>query len=193
MDDKRFDDLAQSLRDGASRRAASRLLAGGALAGIAGWLGLSGDGEAKKKRKKKRKKKSNSEWHCPNDLPTSCPPDSHNPQGFCAPAGYHCCGNAGGGGACPGDNPQCCAPTVQDPGGLCIPSGSVCCTSDEGGGYCNPGKTCCPPCEGWPDGFCADPGYPCWMACKSGLTGDGSSEGYSERKSDAPSRSAAGR
>jgi hypothetical protein len=185
VDEKQFDEITQTLSDGASRRAVSRLLAGGALAGVAGWLGLSEDGEAKRKRKKKRKKKANSAWRCPNDLPTACPPDSNNPEGFCAPPSYHCCGDARGGGACPGDNPQCCLPTVQDPQGLCIPNSAVCCTSDEGGGWCDPGQTCCPPCNGWPNGFCAPLGFNCLLECKSGLTAD---EGLRERKTNASPR-----
>jgi hypothetical protein len=185
VDDRRFDDFAQVWHEGATRRAVGRLLAGGALAGAAGWLALSEEGDAKRKRRKKSKKKKE-KLRCPSSLPTKCPPTSQDPQGLCAPPGYQCCSEAVGGGACEGAYPQCCAPTVQDPGGLCIPNGSVCCTSDEGGGYCDPGETCCPPCPGWPNGLCAWPGYPCWMSCQSGLTG----EGYSERKTDATTRNA---
>jgi hypothetical protein len=183
MDDKQFDAISRALRDRATRRLFCRLLSAGALVGMASGLGPTTDGEAKRKKRKKKAKK-----RCPSNLPTQCPPTSYDPQGLCAPPGFNCCSDALGGGACEPDNPQCCAPTIQDPGGLCIPNGSVCCTSEEGGGYCDPGETCCPPCEGWPNGFCAWPGYPCWMSCKSGLT-DLPGEGYSERKTDATARS----
>jgi hypothetical protein len=188
MDEKRFDEITQTLRDDATRRAVSRLLAGGTLAGAAGWLSRFEDGAAKRKRKKKKRKQQ----RCPSSLPTACPASGPDPA-FCAPPGYHCCGAAAGGGACEPAYPQCCLPTVQDPQGLCIPSGSVCCTSEEGGGYCGPGQTCCPPCPGWPNGLCADPGYPCWMYCKSGFAGEGVPAGNSEKKTDAASRSADGR
>jgi hypothetical protein len=188
MDDKRFDAFAQTLSDGATRRAAFRLVSGGALATVLGWRALSEDSEAKRKRKKKSKKKPRQ--RCPSDSPTYCPPDAHNPDGLCVPAGFHCCGSALGSGACEGAYPQCCPPTAQDPQGLCIETGSVCCTTEEGGGYCGPGQTCCPPCAGWPDGFCANPGYSCLLGCKSGFASDGSSGGYSARKTDAAKRSA---
>jgi hypothetical protein len=178
VDDRRFDALAQTLGGTANRRAALRLLSGAALSGAVGLLGLAEDGEAKRKKQKKDKKR------CPRSLPTKCRPTSYDPKGLCAPPGFNCCSDALGGGACDPANPQCCAPTAQDPGGLCIPTGSVCCSSDEGGGYCDPGETCCPPCPGWPNGLCAWPGYPCWMSCQSGLTG----EGYSAKKSDAAAR-----
>jgi hypothetical protein len=187
VEDKRFDELTQIMRDGATRRAAMRLLTGGTLTGVAGWLGLRGAADAKRKHKKKKRK---SRWHCPSDNPTFCPPDAHNPDGFCAPPGFHCCGSALGSGACDGAHPQCCPPTAQDPQGLCIETGSVCCTTEEGGGYCSPGQTCCPPCAGWPDGFCANPGYSCLLGCKSGLASDGASDGFSARKTDAAKRSA---
>jgi len=54
MDSKRFDHLTQTLGNSATRRAASRLFASGAMAGLAGWSGPRDDGEAKRKRKKKR-------------------------------------------------------------------------------------------------------------------------------------------
>jgi hypothetical protein len=185
MDDKRFDELSQVLSNGATRRTLGRLISGGALVGVASWLGVTENGGAKRK---KRKKKNKDTQRCPSSLPTSCPGTAANPQGVCAPPGFSCCSSALGGGACDPSNPQCCAPTVQDSAGLCIPNGSVCCTSNEGGGFCDPGETCCPPCPGWPNGLCASPGYPCWMSCKSGLTG-GVSEGFSEQKNDASKRS----
>jgi hypothetical protein len=185
MDDSRFDEIAQSLQYGATRRAAGQLLAGGALASLAGWLGLSEDGEAKRKRKKKKRKKTSTQ-RCPSSLPTQCPPTAQDPDGLCAPPGFHCCTSSQGGGACEGAYPQCCAPTAQDPQGLCIPNGSVCCTSSEGGGYCDPGETCCPPCAGWPNGFCAPLGYNCVLDCKSGLT---ATEGLRERQTKASPRS----
>lgn len=216
MDDMRFDGLTRSLCDRLPRRSLTRLLAGGATAGLAGWLGLRAEGQAKRKRTKKRNvppspspssspppppppppsrpsPPSPTGFHCPSSDPLLCPPTAAYPQGVCAPADFHCCTVAQGGGACAPGNPQCCAPTVQDPAGLCIPNGSVCCTSEEGGGFCDPGETCCPPCPGWPNGLCAFPGYPCWMSCKSGVTGDGSSEGFQERKTNARSRTAATR
>jgi hypothetical protein len=184
MDEKRFDAIAQTLGDGATRRTAGRLLAGGALAGVVGWLGLSADGEAKRKRKKKSKKKK----RCPSSQPKKCSPTSLDPQGLCVPSGFTCCSEALGGGACNPENPQCCAPTFQDPGGLCIPGGSVCCTSAEGGGFCGPGATCCPPVPGFPDGLCASPGFDCPLGFSSSRM-----NGISERQTNAPSRSAGGR
>jgi hypothetical protein len=180
MDEKRFDEIAQALGDGATRRTVSRLLAGSALAGVTGSLGLSEDGEAKRKRKKKRKKKL-----CPGSFPKYCPPTSLDPLGICVRSGNTCCSDALGGGSCAPDNPQCCAPTIQDPGGLCIPSGSVCCTSEQGGGFCGPGDTCCPPVPGFPDGLCALPGFDCPLGISSGHM-----SGISERQTNAPSRSA---
>ncbi len=187
MDDDRCDEHSQARSTGATRRAISRLILWGSLASATGWPGLAENGEAKRKKRRKKDKK-----RCPSSLPTKCPPTSSDPQGFCAPPGFTCCSDALGGGACDPSNPQCCAPTVQDPAGLCIPTGSVCCTSDEGGGFCDPGETCCPPCPGWPNGLCASPGYPCWMSCKSGLTG-GVGEGYSARKTGAAMRAASDR
>ncbi len=181
MEATRFDAFAQDLNGGASRRTVSRLLAGGALAGLAGWLGLSQEGEAKKKRKKKRKKD-----RCPSGLPKKCPPTSLDPKGLCVPSGFTCCSDALGGGACTPDNPQCCAPTVQDPAGLCVPGGSVCCTSAEGGGFCGPGSTCCPPIPGFPDGLCALPGFGCPQGIASGRA-----SGVSERMRGVTRRSAA--
>ncbi len=180
MDEKRFDQIAQTLGDGATRRTVGRLLASGALAGVAGWLGLHADGEAKRKRKKKRKKKK----LCPGSFPKYCPPTSLDPLGVCVRSGNTCCSDALGGGSCAPDNPQCCAPTIQDPGGLCIPSGSVCCTSAEGGGFCGPGDTCCPPTPDFPNGTCALPGFGCPLGLSSGRM-----SGISERQTNAPSRS----
>jgi len=179
MEAKRFDELTQDFGDTTSRRTVGLLLAGGALAGLAGWLGLSEEGDAKKKRKKKRKKN-----RCPSGLPKKCPGTPLDPQAFCVPSSFTCCSASLGGGACPPENPQCCAPTFQDPGGLCAPSGSVCCTSAEGGGYCGPGATCCPPIPGFPDGFCALPGFGCPQGISSGRM-----SGISERLTNAPSRS----
>jgi hypothetical protein len=180
MDEKRFDEIAQTLSDGATRRTAGRLLAGGALAGVAGWLGLHADGEAKRKKKNKKR--------CPGSRPKKCAPTSRDPKGLCVPSGFTCCSEALGGGACAPENPQCCAPTFQDPGGLCIPGGSVCCTSAEGGGFCGPGETCCPPIPDFPDGFCVSPGFACPLGVSAGRM-----SGISERQTNAPSRSASRR
>ena len=168
MDDNRLTERAQTLSDGLTRRSASWKLAAGVLAGGSAWLGLRGAGDAKRKKKKKQQKK-----RCPNSLPLRCQPTSYDPQGLCAPAGAACCAEATGGGYCDPQNPQCCPLTAQTPGGLCIPAGSVCCTSSEGGGYCDPGETCCPPGPGYPNGYCAWPGYPCWWGYPSGLDGEG--------------------
>lgn len=179
MDEKRFDEIAQTLGDGATRRTVGRLLAGGALAGVTGWLGLSGEGGAKRKKKKRKKKR------CPSHLPRICPPTSRDPRGLCVPSGFTCCSDSLGGGACNPENPQCCAPTLQDPDGLCVPSGSVCCTSQEGGGFCGPGAICCPPVPGFPNGLCATPGFDCPLGFTSGRM-----SGISERLTNASSRSA---
>jgi hypothetical protein len=184
MDDKRFDQTIQALSGGADRRTAVRLISGGALAGVVGWLGFSAEGEAKRKRKKKKDKKK----RCPSSAPVKCPPTSQDPQGLCAPPGFQCCSEAVGGGACEGAYPQCCAPTDQDPQGLCVTWADVCCSSEDGGGYCSAGETCCPPMPGYPNGYCAWPGYQCLLDIPSGRSG-----GVSARRTDAAARSDGGR
>jgi hypothetical protein len=127
MDETQFDALTQAFYDSSSRRVAFRLLAGGTLAGVAGWLG-SRDSEAKHKHKKK-KKKSGCPWYCP--------PTIWDPQGLCAPGPAVCCTSEEGGGLChPGQT--CCPPTYEYPEGVCADPGYYCptdgyATSSSGG------------------------------------------------------------
>jgi hypothetical protein len=115
LDETRFDTLTQVFSDGATRRTAFRLLTGGTLAGVAGWLGLR-DGEAKHKHKKKRKKRG---------CPTYCPPTIWDPLGLCAPGPAVCCTSEEGGGFChPGQT--CCPPFPGFPDGACADPGYFC-------------------------------------------------------------------
>ena len=66
MEHTRFEDLARFVSDGASRRAAFRLLAGGVIGGVAGWQGILEDSAAKGKGKKKKKRKKG---RCYGSLP----------------------------------------------------------------------------------------------------------------------------
>ena len=120
MDDRQFDALTQNLTAGSTRRTFGQLLAGGALAGAVGWLGLSEASEAKRKRKKRKKKR------CPGSQPKVCPPTSRDPRGLCVPSGFICCSDALGGGACAPETPQCCPPGPGWPDGFCAPFGFDC-------------------------------------------------------------------
>jgi hypothetical protein len=120
MDKRQFDALTQALTAGATRRTVGRLLAGSALAGVAGWLGLSEASEAKRKRKKRKKNR------CPGSLPKVCPPTPRDPHGLCVPSGFTCCSDALGGGACAPETPRCCPPGPGWPDGFCAPFGFDC-------------------------------------------------------------------
>jgi hypothetical protein len=153
MDGERFDGVARARAGpgaGVSRRAACRLLAGGALAGALARLGLAEAAAAKCRkvgRPCRRKGQCCSGRCCPF------------PTGFCAPKNSRCCPEAQGGGACP-DRGLCCPATATKPGGFCCapdrkccalegaesccpdPDGA-CCTAAEGGGCCPAGTACC--------------------------------------------------
>jgi len=173
-----------------SRRDVARVLAGSALAGVAGRIGLVEESSAKRKRKNTKKKKV-----CYGSAPIYCAPPAEEPWAYCYPDGATCCTSAQGGGACPPGSeccspsplepagscsptgfrccpaasgsycpqfaPNCCPPTPQDPLGLCMPTGNHCCTAAQGGGFCRDDEACCPPSPGFPNGTCAPPGVPC--------------------------------
>jgi hypothetical protein len=188
VDDQRFDAITQTLRDGATRRAVFRLLAGGTLGSAVGWLALSEDGEAKRKKKKRHKGD-----RCYDPLPIRCSPTASHPNDFCFPRGAVCCGAALGGGACPAGSdccpptqgapegncagvdevccsvaggggscptalPVCCGPTPAEPIAQCIPAGFQCCPF---GGYCYDDEACCAPSPAFPEGICVPKGWPC--------------------------------
>ena len=190
MDDGLFDVLTRSVvSDAGTRRAALRLLAGGACGAVAGRLGFHDAADAKRKRKKKKKNTQT----CGGSSPIQCPPPVGAPDEICYPAGTHCCGSALGGGACYVGH-DCCPPSVAYPGGSCALEDEVCCSAAAGGGscplsspiccppnllepegsciptgntccsfggYCAANETCCPPSPAYPYGSCALPGRSC--------------------------------
>jgi hypothetical protein len=190
MDQEHFDDLTRTITvDTSSRRAALRLLTGGALGAVAARVGFSESANAKRNKKKKKKPSP----RCGGSLPLQCPPPIGAPDEICYPTGTHCCSSAEGGGACyVGDD--CCPPGPGTPNGSCALENEVCCSVAAGGGacsmsspiccppsrfepqgsciplgnkccpqggYCGANETCCPPTQADPYGFCAWPGYSC--------------------------------
>ncbi len=165
MEQTRFSELAQILSDGASRRAAFRLLAGGAIGSLVGWQGRVENAAAKGKGKKKKKRKKG---RCYGSLPVWCSPTASEPDAVCYPQGAVCCDPSVGGGACP-PGEACCPPNPVDPEGSCAPPGSQCCPASVGGGYCAQfTPICCPPTLQEPLGLCLPTGFQCCSTAQGG-------------------------
>jgi hypothetical protein len=156
VDGNQFDQIAQTLRHGSTRRAAMGLLAGGGLAGVAGRLGLATVAEAKHKRRKRKRGD-----RCYGSHPTRCSPSASHPNQYCFPRGAVCCGPSLGGGACP-PGEGCCPPSQAHPEGNCAGVDEVCCSVEAGGGSCPTSHpVCCGPTAGAPAGSCIPSGFKC--------------------------------
>jgi hypothetical protein len=158
MDGTRFDDVTKALAasaGGISRRAACKLLTGGALAGVLARFGLEETAAACKKVGKSCTKQSQC---CSKGCCLAIGAAATGPK-ICSTAGATCCTAAEGGGYCPNggrcglptpnlengfcckSNEKCCS--LEGAEGCCPDLNGVCCTEEEGGGCCAEGETCC--------------------------------------------------
>jgi hypothetical protein len=158
MDDRDVDALVRLLAAGETRRAALRLLAGGALAGLAARLGLAEGAEAKKQRQRrpepkrqdklqpegKRKGKKQGKNKA-KPRPKPCGPNEHRcGPGPCIPINQ-CCSNQKrcADGSCVSQG-ACCPGEKVCVDGSCVATGA-CCPGERrcADGSCTPFHLCC--------------------------------------------------
>jgi hypothetical protein len=177
MDNEHFDAMTRAMAGVTGpRRVMLRLLAGGALAGLAARIGLSGEAEAKKHGKrhgerehpghlqaagKGHKKHKNKHHPKPKDpQPQVCPSN-------CAEQGGRCCND----GSCTDLN-RCCPDEKACLNAVCV-SKTECCPEDRvcSDGSCVYGDVCCPDekkcgADCIPQDECCELGYPlCGNVC----------------------------
>jgi hypothetical protein len=136
-----------------NRRAAGRVLLGGAVTAALSRLGGEEAAQGKKRCSRTERICTRHRRCCSKRC---CPPYPTQDFKHCAPKGHECCRAAAGGGSCPAGE-KCCPPNKKAPEGYCCKSSdgpTVCCKPDAEhpfGYCCGQGRVCCP-------SGCCDPG-----------------------------------